>query len=559
VFDKTKPLLYASPQDGHVFLTWSEEPGADYVVRWRAERDTSWQERRIGSQTYVAIQQLKNGVRYELQLTATSVGKEQSSEIISAVPRVRDDCKSTRSIFCRVEDLRAFIRVGNFDERLLRCSRTEVIQLTIESPNCTYTIGRNMLALNRGFGGVFQAPERLPDRASVRKALRQTIWGDDDPLLSPGSLVGKWENVLPAVPGYVFIPDSLFNRAGAEARKDPPVVRTLLMHVHGSLMSRLTWFSLPDHIPGRYAIYHEGHGTPAIGGGADMINWLLQAGWQVLALDMPLDGLNGPDIRYPVFNHDDIGTLAQAEGTNALRWFFLPVAGAVDLVYDDAQKRETGVDLLMLGRSGGGWTSMVYAAMDARVDVAANISGGAPLSVFLDSTVFRPLEAHFEAETATLYDHVSETDFLLAAGTKGNFHFFSTHDPCCYWFTPAHPYIQFLESLKSRRDKKYRVFVDPDNDIHGLSTNGMTMLGKFLEEVGLKSKVQKFTPEQLAKQARDSLVLAARSATRRSVQDSTRIARDLARTTRDTTRVTPDTARIVRDTTRATRTRQPQH
>lgn len=519
---KLKLLLQASPQRAHVFLTWSERPHADYKVRWRAEKDTSWHERTIKTANFAAISPLKNGVRYEFQVITVGESAGFSSDIVSAVPRIRDDCHSTLNVFCSVPDLIAFARLANLDLRLLRCGRLPVREFDINSPNCRYAINEQALTLNRAFGGFLQAPERLPDPESVRQALRSVVWGSDDPLLHPGSLLSQWQDVRPAMSGSVDISDSLEHEAvGRDARTHVPIVRSLVMHVHGSMLSRLTWFAYPDHIPGRYAIYNEGHGVPGIGSAAPMINWLLRAGWQVLVLDMPLDGLNAPDARYPLFGHDDLDFLARAEGASALRWFFLPVAASVDLVYDDAHTRKSGVDLLMLGRSGGGWMSMLYSAMDTRVAVAANISGGAPLSIYLDSSVFRPLGSHYENETATLYDQVSSTDFLLTAGTKGNFHFFSTHDPCCYRFSASHPWIRVLQSLKSRREKKYRVFVDDRNDIHGLSTLGMATLGKFLEEVGLPSRATRLTPAENRKQASDSLPTKSRTPQVKPPNDST--------------------------------------
>jgi hypothetical protein len=449
------------------------------------------------------------------------------------VPRFRDDCHSTLNVFCSVADLKDYALKNNFDLKLLRCGRIEVRSLDIDSPNCRYTINEERLTLNRSFGGLFQPPERLPDPASVRQALRAIVWGENDPLIRPGSLVNEWQNVLPPTQGLVTIPDSLASLATAEdSVHHAPLLRSMVMRVHGSVLSRLSWFAFPDHIPGRYAVYNEGHGTSGIAGAAPMIDWLLAAGWQVLVLDMPLDGLNIADAHYPVFDHNDMDFVAREEGVSALRWFFLPIAGAVDLVFDDAHTRATGVDLLMIGRSGGGWASMLYSAMDPRVDVAANISGGAPLSTFLDSTLFRRLGSHYENETATLYDQVSEMDFLLAAGTRGNFHFFSTHDPCCYWFTPSHPYIRFLDSLKARNGKKYRVFVDGQNTIHGLGPRGLEMLGSYLAEVGLRSKPNPTVAAAIALQARDSLTARSRPPAARPSADSLKATRDSTRAPR---------------------------
>lgn len=528
-----KLLLHASPQDEHVFLTWNEQPGASYRVRWRADDESAWHRERFAALNYTIVDSLVNGKRYQFQVRTAGGAAERSSDIVSEVPRVRDDCSNGRTAFCSVPDLLEYARKWNLDVSLIRCWRYYLPVFDIDSPNCRYTISGHALTLNRSLGGSFQPLERMPDAASVRGALRWLVFGADDPLLTPGSLTSVWQNVFPPTGGNVDISDTLTNKLAAMAAGEDahpvPILRSMVMPLYATMMSRLTWFSLPDHLPRRYAIYNEGHGEAGIGSAAPVINWLLRSGWQVLVLDMPLEGLNAVDVRYPLFDHDDVAFAARDEGINALRWFLLPVAGAVDLVYDDAKERGTGVDLLMLGRSGGGFTTMLYSAMDPRVTVAANISGGAPHSVFLDPTVFKPLGAHYENDTSTLYDQVSMTDFLLTAGTKGNFHFFSTHDPCCYTFSPKHPWIQFLNSLQSQGDKKYRVFVDERSTIHGLGTSGLAALGRFLQDVGLPSREGALTPAQIAKQTADSAAGKARTPAAKVAGDSTRAERDSAR------------------------------
>src|SRR6266581_9408706 len=103
--------------------------------------------------------------------------------------------------------------------------------------------------------------------------------------------------------------------------------------------------------------------------------WLLQDGWDVFVLDMPLDGLNGSLGLHWSLNNNEKG-----DGTNSpLGLFLLPVKAVVDQIRAEAPSPT----IMMLGRSGGGCTTTVYAALDPRITVAVPIAGGAAQSMWM--------------------------------------------------------------------------------------------------------------------------------------------------------------------------------
>lgn len=459
-------ILNTAPQDREVFLTWSTLPDAQYAVRWRKLGEEMWNTGRPTPTPYAAIDSLENGSAYQFQLVLETADRRYLSQIVAETPRIRDDCGYGTTLFCTQQAFLSYLPRFGISPSELRCGG-ESVNLDLPLPNCRFTAGGVALALDRAYGSVFAPNDFRPDAESVSRALRRAIWGTEDFAIARRGNAARVSEV--AIP--------YGGRVETDAR-----VRSYLVRIAPGLFSRISWFSKPDHIAGRYAIYHEGHGGAGISNAADLINWLLANGWQVLSLDMPLEGINQDDRQYPLYDHDSFARYDRRD-SSALRDFFIPLVSAMEMIEGDA--RPTGrPTVMLLGMSGGGWSAYTYAAMDRRVDVAVNIAGGSPFSTLLDSTAFGRVTPHFENHNY-LYDQVTPTDVMLAAGRRAVFFFYSQNDPCCYRFSSDNEWVSYLRTLaQGRVGKQYRVFLD-DAPIHGLSNRGLSALGRFLGEIGL--------------------------------------------------------------------------
>lgn len=461
-------ILNAAPQDREVFLTWSTVSDARYVVRWRKVGNEIWKTERPTMTPYAAIDSLENGTAYQFQLVIQATGVRYLSPIAVETPRPRDDCGSGTSLFCTQHAFLAYLPRYGITPDELRCGG-EPVNIDLPLPNCRFTAGGIALGLNRSYGSTFRPNNYRPDAESVSRVVRQVIWGTED-----FGAVQK-ENA-----GRIREVDIPYGTNVDTATQ----VRSYLVSISPGLFSRVSWFYRNDHTPGRYAIYHEGHGEAGISSAYELIHWLLINGWQVLSLDMPLEGVNEPDRQYPFYDHDGFAR-NDTRDSSALRDFFAPLVSVMDLIERDS-KTGRKPTVMLLGRSGGGWTAYTYAAMDRRVDVAVNIAGGSPFSTLLDSTAFGHVTPHFENHNF-LYDQVTPTDIMLAAGRLAAFFFYSQNDPCCYRFSPDNEWVSYLRTLaQGRVGKQYRVFLD-DAPVHGLSKRGLDALGAFLTEIGLGS------------------------------------------------------------------------
>lgn len=121
---------------------------------------------------------------------------------------------------------------------------------------------------------------------------------------------------------------------------------------------------------------------------SDSVNQLLRDGYVVAILQMPLVGWNrdsdgviaGKKFKIghrSVFGHDEL--FSKVEPTlkaGTMRFFLEPITQALnELLAEHPSPKQT----LMIGLSGGGWTTHLYAAVDPRVDVSIPVAGALPL------------------------------------------------------------------------------------------------------------------------------------------------------------------------------------
>lgn len=116
---------------------------------------------------------------------------------------------------------------------------------------------------------------------------------------------------------------------------------------------------------GHTVIYHQGH-RGGFNLGKATISALLDSGYDVIAFNMPLIGPNyGLDRHY--FDHNDL-----ADVDHGLCLFVEPVIRTINYL---------GQPVYMVGISGGGWTTVLAAAMDARIIKSYPVSGSVPLDM----------------------------------------------------------------------------------------------------------------------------------------------------------------------------------
>lgn len=465
-------LLNVGAQDGGVFLSWSPEgPEARYQVRWRSGLG-NWHRQDVGTRNRFAVEDLENGRRYEFQV-ATGPEQELISSVVAATPRREPDCAqlnytpapSPLHFFCSQAALETYLAASQTEPGSLRCRGSVVTHWRTPVPDCLYrTASGEQLLLLRLAGRSFTLPADYPHPEAVRRHALRALWADE--VLPASAADAEWIPLPQAITGRV---------------KGHAVAKSYRIAQAAGLSTTVTWFTpraTTTHpaVP-RAAIYHEGHGGAAVEIGAETIEWLLERGWTVIAMDMPLIGSNSGDRRPGLAAHADFA--AQDDGrVSPLTHFLMPVKSVVDRLIAEAA---TGDPLVLaLGRSGGGWTAYTYGALDPRVDLVVSAAGGRPLSSRLDAPWGAAELGDFEQTAPHFYGRVGHEHLMLAAGTKGALYIFNQWDACCFRVTRDDPFVRYVNGASGPLAKPIRAYVDLQHGGHSIGPAGYAELERFL-------------------------------------------------------------------------------
>jgi alpha-beta hydrolase superfamily lysophospholipase len=194
---------------------------------------------------------------------------------------------------------------------------------------------------------------------------------------------------------------------------------------------------------GALVVYHGGH-EHGLDAGKSTITHLLDRGYAVLVLAMPLAGLNTS----PEYADTPCGRVRIEDGGDyrnhnrlacvpfAFRYFVEPVAVALNYA-ERFDYRLTA----MVGLSGGGWTTAVYAALDPRVQRSYPVAGSQPHHVTArlcpddDAVALTKCFSDFEQRDAGFYRIANYPELYALAGWgrgRKQLAVHNVYDPCCF-------------------------------------------------------------------------------------------------------------------------------
>ncbi len=469
-------ILNAAPQNGYVFLTWSKHQDAHeraYSLYWRPVGDNNqWNKIIVYGSEHYAVTDLLNGTEYEFYVTVSEV-EGVHSHIVKQTPKLKENCSFPgEGMFCTQQAARNWGTVIGIDPSTLRCRGEPLKTLDLNMPNCYYSTvdGRFKIHLLRAIDMSFDPPPHREPQL-IRQVAIRTIWPDSNPFNHPEQFEVE---ILDTEPVHIGSVTQLSKAHSFEIK------------YHPNLSSRITWF-VPVNPTKGYAIYHEGHKGSGANIGSETIDWLLERGWVVINIDMPLEGANTVDRSESLRNHDDFDRLDNGI-QSPIGLFLFPVKVVVDMIYDydKSGDGENGVNLMMIGRSGGGWTTILYSALDPRIDVAVSIAGAEPISQRLSRVAeasIDDLAGDYEQNIPHIFDVVTYPDFMKAAGSKGALYIYNKNDSCCFRLKADDDFVKYLNSEATNLEKRLTVWIDENNDEHSISKRGYEVLEEFLMAV----------------------------------------------------------------------------
>lgn len=231
----------------------------------------------------------------------------------------------------------------------------------------------------------------------------------------------------------------------------------------------------------RLAIVSHGHvdyGNRFSTGVGTLIDRLLNNGFTVLAMQMPVYGWNSggfldapghAGLWKPADHNALVDALENSKGKSALRFFVEPVIQGVNKV---VQLNPNYSDISMIGLSGGGWTTVLAAAVDPRIKISIPVAGSMPNYArrFYPGSV-----GDREQSISALYDARASYLDLYILGSHGagrrQIQVNNQYDVCFYGVSHTTWVDNVKNAVASAGAGSYDFFLDSLTRTHEISRN----------------------------------------------------------------------------------------
>ena len=247
-------------------------------------------------------------------------------------------------------------------------------------------------------------------------------------------------------------------------------------------INSVSYLLLPEESNQKLILYHHGHDGDFILG-SNTIQFFLERNFTVLAMTMPLVGMNNQPIvgidgfgEMKLISHDQLNLLEKNK-FNPMKLFIHPVQ--VNLNYLDKEydfKRYS-----IIGLSGGGWTGLVYSAIDDRISDSFSIASSLPFYLRVDARDI----GDYEQTNVNLYKITNYLELYVLAGygdDRKHIQIFNKNDPCCYSGIGYESYEFFIKDKLVELGKgSFQILIDDTHNEHKISD---TMLEYIRKNIG---------------------------------------------------------------------------
>ena len=243
-------------------------------------------------------------------------------------------------------------------------------------------------------------------------------------------------------------------------------------------INSVSYLFIPEQSNEKLILYHQGHGGDFILG-KDTIQFFLDRNFTVLASTMPLVGMNNQPVveidglgKMKLISHDQL-SLLETNNFNPMKLFLDPIRinlNFLDKEYDF--KRYS-----MIGLSGGGWTIVVYSAIDERISDSFSVAGSMPFYLRVNDRDI----GDYEQTNIDLYEVTNylELYVLSAYGEKKHIQIFNKNDPCCFSGNGYETYEFVIKDKISQLGKgNFQIFIDDTHNEHKISDTALEYIAK---------------------------------------------------------------------------------
>ena len=244
-------------------------------------------------------------------------------------------------------------------------------------------------------------------------------------------------------------------------------------------INSISYLFIPEQSNEKLILYHQGHGGDFLLG-KDTIQFFLDRNFTVLASTMPLVGMNNQPVveigglgKIKLISHDQL-RLLEANNFNPMKLFLDPIQINLNFLEKEYDFKQYS----MIGLSGGGWTTVVYSAIDERISDSFSVAGSMPFYLRVDERDI----GDYEQTNIDLYQNVNYLElYVLSAYGDGRKHIqiFNKNDPCCFSGNGYETYEFVIKDKMSQLGKgNFQIFIDDTHNEHKISDTALEYIAK---------------------------------------------------------------------------------
>lgn len=238
-----------------------------------------------------------------------------------------------------------------------------------------------------------------------------------------------------------------------------------------SEFNAIIYHFIPKKCNEKLIIYHQGHSGDFIKG-INTIRACLDRGYSVMGFSMPLMGMNNqPTIEHERFgkikltNHEHLKLLK-----SPIKYFIEPLTVAINYAAKFKYHQ-----IHMIGISGGGWTTTLYAAIDPRILHSFPVAGSVPLYLRTNRDW-----GDYEQTLPQLYVIANYLE-LYIIGSHGNnrkqLQILNKYDSCCFAGIKYQMYENVVKEAVAKLGKgEFEIFLDDTHKEHKISSRSLDVI-----------------------------------------------------------------------------------
>ena len=244
-------------------------------------------------------------------------------------------------------------------------------------------------------------------------------------------------------------------------------------------INSVSYLFIPGKSNEKLIFYHHGHGEDFFSG-KDTIQFFLDRNFTVLAMTMPLVGMNNQ----PVVEIDGLGEmklishnqfrLLEANNFNPMKLFLDPIQINLNFVEKEYDFKRYSI----VGLSGGGWTAVIYSAIDDRISDSFSVAGSMPFYLRVSERDI----GDYEQTNIDLYEIANYLElYVLSAygNDRKHIQIFNKNDPCCYSGNGYESYEFFIKDKLLQLGKgNFQIFIDDTHIEHKISNTVLEYIAK---------------------------------------------------------------------------------